>query len=83
MAFQTTTQSEITRVAYDATSNRLAICSRACAVLMFQLDGDDGLKDQYGLILKNFLPKCVAFGKFNNERDARSLLVFGMNCGQM
>lgn len=73
----------MTTIACDPASNRLAVATRGSTLFMFSVNGDGDAQAQYSIVLDGFLPKGVAFGQYNEEANAKSLVVFGMYCGRM
>ncbi|KAJ6451725.1 WD40-repeat-containing domain protein, partial [Mycena vitilis] len=67
---------EITGLAFDAPSNRLAVCHRGGLVQVHTLAGTMSLTEVFSLELTNVVPRAVAFGQIHgNDRD---LMVFGL-----
>ena len=72
---------EITGLAFDTVSNRLAVCHRHGVVQLYTLDSCMNLHLLYSLSISNSSPKAVAFGALcGSERD---ILVFGLYNGVM
>ncbi|KAJ7030135.1 WD40-repeat-containing domain protein [Mycena alexandri] len=72
---------EITDLAFDAPSNRLAVCHRGGVVQVYTLSADMSLQPVFTNQLNNFTPRAIAFGQmWGNERD---IMVFGLYGGQV
>jgi hypothetical protein len=72
---------EITGLAFDAPSNRLAVCHRGGLVQVYTLSGTMSLKEVFSLELKNVALWAIAFGQmYFNDRD---IMVFGLYGGDM
>ncbi|KAJ7632348.1 WD40-repeat-containing domain protein [Roridomyces roridus] len=70
---------EITGLAFDAPSNRLAVCHRGGIIQVYTLGTTMSLTHVFTTELYKFVPRAVAFGKMTgNERD---LMVFGLYGG--
>lgn len=79
--FKLSSPSEITGLAFDAASSRLAACNRNSAVHLFAIDGLMKPHVIFSVIIANFLPKAIAFG--HADGDSTNLLIFGLHDGQM
>ncbi|KAJ6540095.1 WD40-repeat-containing domain protein [Mycena sp. CBHHK59/15] len=74
-----TDPAEITGLAFDPVSNRVAICHRKGVVQVYALDSAMKLHLIYSICISDCAAKAIAFGEtFGNERD---VLVFGMYDG--
>jgi hypothetical protein len=72
---------EITGLAFDAPSNRLAVCHRGGMVQVYTLGSTMSMQEVFTLELKNAVPRAIAFGQMHgNERD---IMVFGLYGGDM
>jgi hypothetical protein len=72
---------EITGLAFDPPSNRLAVCHRGGMVQIYTLSGTMSLKEVFSLELQNVAPRAIAFGQmYFNDRD---IMVFGLYGGNM
>jgi hypothetical protein len=72
---------EITSLAFDAPSNRLAVCHRGSLVQVYTLSSTMSLKEVFSLELKNVAPRVIVFGQmYFNDRD---IMVFGLYGGDM
>ncbi|KAJ7859852.1 WD40-repeat-containing domain protein [Mycena olivaceomarginata] len=72
---------EITGLAFDAPSNRLAVCHRGGMIQVFTLDSTMSLKEVFSLELKNVTPRAIAFGQmYFNDRD---VMVFDLYRGDV
>ncbi|KAJ7079642.1 WD40-repeat-containing domain protein [Mycena belliarum] len=70
---------EITGIAFDETTNRLAACHRGGVFQVFTLNAKMSLKEVVLGTISRCTPGAVAFGEMHgNERE---LLVFGVHCG--
>ncbi|KAJ7256867.1 WD40-repeat-containing domain protein [Mycena haematopus] len=76
-----TNPAEITGLAFDAPSNRLAVCHRGGMVQVYLLGSTMSLQEVFTLELKNLAPRAIAFGQmYGNERD---VMVFGLYGGDI
>ncbi|KAJ6529252.1 WD40-repeat-containing domain protein [Mycena capillaripes] len=72
---------EITGLAFDPPSNRLAVCNRGGMVQVYTLGTTMSLQEVFTLELKNAAPRAIAFGQmYGNERD---IMVFGLYGGDI
>ncbi|KAJ7348109.1 WD40-repeat-containing domain protein [Mycena albidolilacea] len=72
---------EITGLAFDPPSNRLAVCHRGGMVQIYTLSGTMSLKEVFSLELQNVAPRAIAFGQmYFNDRD---IMVFGLYGGNI
>ncbi|KAJ7718910.1 WD40-repeat-containing domain protein [Mycena metata] len=72
---------EITDLAFDAPSNRLAVCHRGGVVQVYTVSADMTLQPIFTQQLNNFTPRAIAFGPmWGNERD---IVVFGLYGGHV
>ncbi|KAJ7789975.1 WD40-repeat-containing domain protein [Mycena olivaceomarginata] len=73
--------SEITSLAFDALSNRLAVCTYNSLVQLYVLSSAPAPRKLWGIAVNNFLPKSIVFGVMRgNERE---ILVFGIHDGRI
>ncbi|KAJ7768723.1 hypothetical protein DFH07DRAFT_954616 [Mycena maculata] len=73
--------SEVTALAFDTTSNRLAVCNYNSSVQIYTLASSAKPCKTFAVNIANFIPKTVHFGAMRgNERE---LLVFGLHDGKM
>ncbi|KAJ7064541.1 WD40-repeat-containing domain protein [Mycena amicta] len=81
-ARQISEPADITGIAFDATTNRLVLCSAACMVQAWgSVKGDTGrahLLQIFSRKITNFAPRAVAFAAFDGSKD-KDILVFGQN----
>ncbi|KAJ7259352.1 WD40-repeat-containing domain protein [Mycena rebaudengoi] len=78
---RTTNPGEITGLAFNAVSNRFAICNRNGVVQVYTLDVSMNMRSLYSKSISNGSPKAIAFGPTNgNERD---ILVFNVYSGHV
>ncbi|KAJ7441263.1 WD40-repeat-containing domain protein [Mycena latifolia] len=76
-----TNPGEVTGLAFDAVSSRVAVCNRKGIVQMYSLDADMNLRLLYSRPIPNSIPKAIAFGEMNgNERD---VMVFSVHSGHI
>ncbi|KAJ7148999.1 WD40-repeat-containing domain protein [Mycena crocata] len=76
-----TNPSEVTGLAFDTLSSRLAVCNRKGIIQIYMLDADMRLHPLSSQPIPNSSPKAIAFGEMNgNERD---LMVFSIYSGQI
>lgn len=72
---------EITGLAFDSPSNRLAVCHRGGVVQVYTLNSTMSLNEVFTIELDNFVPVAIVFGTMHgNERD---VMVFGLYGGDM
>ncbi|KAF8146423.1 WD40-repeat-containing domain protein [Mycena galopus ATCC 62051] len=72
---------EITGLAFDPPSNRLAVCHRGGVVQVYALGSTMSLQEVFTLELKNVAPRAITFGQmYGNERD---IMVFGLYGGDI
>ncbi|KAJ7719524.1 WD40-repeat-containing domain protein, partial [Mycena maculata] len=73
--------SEVTALAFDTTSNHLAVCNYNSSVQIYTLASSAKPCKTFAVNIANFIPKTVHFGAMRgNERE---LLVFGLHDGKM
>ncbi|KAK7034854.1 WD40-repeat-containing domain protein [Favolaschia claudopus] len=70
---------EITGLAFDASSNRLAVCHRGGVIQLYTVEDSMTLKYVWSQEFKNYVPRAVAFSQL--EGDERSVLVFPLYGG--
>ncbi|KAJ7190015.1 WD40-repeat-containing domain protein [Mycena haematopus] len=76
-----TNPGEITGLAFDAVSNRFALCNRYGVIQVYALDVSMNIHSLYSKGIPNSSPKAIAFGATNgNERD---ILVFNIYSGMV
>ena len=73
--------SEITGLAFDATSNYLAACNRNGMVQLYVLDSMMTLRVLFSLTVDQEIPKAIAFGQMGG--DNHDVMVFGLHNGKM
>ena len=72
---------EISALAYDPVTSRLAVAHRGGLLQMLLLSGTNIRKELYSWPLENCVPRALEFGAVaGNERE---LLAFGLYCGQV
>ncbi|KAJ7027146.1 WD40-repeat-containing domain protein [Mycena alexandri] len=72
---------EITGLAFDSLSNRLAVCNRDGVVQIHAVDSSMNLRSLYVKQIPNSSPRAIAFGAMQGvERD---VLVFNLYSGQI
>ncbi|KAJ6553886.1 hypothetical protein B0H10DRAFT_1968037 [Mycena sp. CBHHK59/15] len=72
---------EITGLAFDAPSSRLAVCHRGGMVQVHALGSTMSLQEVFTLELRNTVPRAIAFSQmYGNERD---IMVFGLYGGDI
>lgn len=70
---------EVTGIAYEAESNRLATCNRNSVVQVFVIGPNmDDLRNIYSIVLSNHVPKAIAFGQSGSD-----IMTFGLYDGFM
>ncbi|KAJ7238889.1 WD40-repeat-containing domain protein [Mycena rebaudengoi] len=74
---------EITSLAFDALSGRLAVCHREGIVQVYTLEGNMSLSSVFTIELKDVVPRAMAFGYMNANTNERDLLVFGLYGGDI
>lgn len=72
---------EVTGLAYDAPSNRLAVCHRGGIMQVFRLGGNLPKEILSMNLGGDIVPKAVAFGQLHG--DERDVLVFSLYGGDM
>ncbi|KAJ7836737.1 WD40-repeat-containing domain protein [Mycena leptocephala] len=81
MCMHTTDPGEITGLAFDAVSNRFALCNRNGVVQVYRLDASMTIHSLYSKTVPNGSPKAIAFGATSgSERD---ILVFNLYSGHV
>ena len=70
---------ELTGLAFDPSTNRLAACHRGGVLQMFTLNATMAEKEVVSHRIRHCVPQAVAFGAMHG--DERELLVFGLPCG--
>ncbi|KAK7059459.1 WD40-repeat-containing domain protein [Favolaschia claudopus] len=70
---------EIAGLAFDASSNRLAVCHRGGVIQLWTVADSMALKFVWSQEFKNYVPRAVAFSQL--EGDERSVLVFPLYGG--
>ncbi|KAF7322760.1 hypothetical protein HMN09_00055000 [Mycena chlorophos] len=76
---QLATAAEITGLAFDAMTNKLAVCNRSGVIQLYTLRGTAIRDEVFSWPIHNCVPRSLEFGAMvNNERE---LLVFGTFCG--
>ncbi|KAJ7711646.1 WD40-repeat-containing domain protein [Mycena metata] len=72
---------EITGLAFDAPTNRLAVCHRGGLLQVYVVANDMSLQNIFSIMLEEIAPRAVAFGPiWGNQRD---LLVFSLYDGHI
>ncbi|KAJ7067766.1 WD40-repeat-containing domain protein [Mycena belliarum] len=72
---------EISDLAFNAPSNRLAVCHRGGVVQVYTLGSNMILQQVFSLGLKDFVPRAIVFGEMTgNEKD---IMVFGLYSGDI
>lgn len=72
---------EITGLAFDASSNHLAVCNCNSIIQVFGIEAMMNLRAIFSVTIGDYVPKAIAFGQMASEH--RELLVFGLHDGQM
>ncbi|KAF7339056.1 WD40 repeat-like protein [Mycena venus] len=73
--------SEITGLAFDAVSNRIAVCNWNALVQLWALPSSSDPQRIFSVCIANYIPKAIQFGVMRgNERE---LLIFGYNDGKI
>lgn len=73
--------SEVTGLAFDATSNYLAACNREGIIQLYALDSMMALRVLFSVTVDQEIPKAIAFGQMGG--DGRDVVVFGLHNGKM
>ncbi|KAJ7242228.1 WD40-repeat-containing domain protein, partial [Mycena rebaudengoi] len=72
---------EITGLAFNTSSSRIAVCHRKSTVQSYVIDSSLTPRPLFSVSIRNLVPKAVAFGEFKgSERD---VLVFGYHSGEV
>ncbi|KAJ7080660.1 WD40-repeat-containing domain protein [Mycena belliarum] len=79
--FQMADPGEVTSLAYDAGTNRLAVCHRNTTVQVHSLDSQIRARAVFSVSYSNFLPKSIAFGE--TKSGAREIIAFGFHDGRI
>ncbi|KAJ7429424.1 WD40-repeat-containing domain protein [Mycena galericulata] len=79
--FQMSNPAEITGLAFDAASNRLAVCHRESTIQIHEMDDKMKPHTVFSVGIKNFLPKALAFGAAKGKH--REIIAFGFHDGQI
>ncbi|KAJ7253303.1 WD40-repeat-containing domain protein [Mycena haematopus] len=80
--FQLAELAEITGLAFDSTSNRLAVCHRQSVIQVHELDEKLNPDPVFSIVIKNFLPKALSFaGELKGKQ--KELLAFGFHDGKV
>ncbi|RDB28137.1 hypothetical protein Hypma_001403 [Hypsizygus marmoreus] len=72
---------EVTGIAFEAGSNRIAICNRNSGVQVFLTDSRMELHHIFSIAISNHIPKAIAFGQMNGEH--KDILTFGLYDGNI
>jgi hypothetical protein len=72
---------EVTALAFDAVSNRLAVCHRNAVIQIFAMDPTMTLRVIFSVVIDDYLPKAIAFGQGGGEE--KDVMIFGLHDGQM
>ena len=76
-----TQPSEVTALAFDAPSGRLAVCTYNSVVQVYAMRSSSPPQKLFAVNIDNFVPKSIHFGAIRgNERE---ILVFGGRDGKM
>jgi hypothetical protein len=73
--------SEVTALAFDAPSNRLAVCNYNSIVQVFAMRSSSAPRKLFAVNIDNFVPKSIHFGAMRG--NDREILVFGGHDGKM
>ncbi|KAK6988360.1 WD40-repeat-containing domain protein [Favolaschia claudopus] len=72
---------EVTGLAFDAPTNRLAVCHRGGVVQLYTVNKAMAINSVYSFEVKKFVPRAVAFGQMDG--DERLVLLFGLTGGHI
>lgn len=72
---------EITSIAFEAGSNRLAICNRNSVVQVFLTGAKMDLHHIFSVVISGHVPKAIAFGQMGSEY--KDIVTFGLYDGLM
>ncbi|RDB18853.1 hypothetical protein Hypma_014539 [Hypsizygus marmoreus] len=72
---------EVTGIAFEAGSNRLAIANRNSVVQLFLINSRMQLNHVFTVIINNHVPKAIAFRQTSGEH--KDILTFGLYDGQI
>ncbi|KAK7044605.1 WD40-repeat-containing domain protein [Favolaschia claudopus] len=72
---------EVTGLAFDAPTNRLAVCHRGGVVQLYTVNKAMTINSVYSFEVKKFVPRAVAFGQMDG--DERLVLLFGLTGGHI
>ncbi|KAF9457838.1 hypothetical protein BDZ94DRAFT_1325982 [Collybia nuda] len=70
---------EITAIAFEAGSNRLAICNRNLVVQIFLTGPNMDLHHVYSVVINDHVPKAIAFAQIGGEY--KDIMTFGLYDG--
>ncbi|KAK6988825.1 quinon protein alcohol dehydrogenase-like superfamily, partial [Favolaschia claudopus] len=72
---------ELTGLAFDPASNRLALCTASGVVQSYTLDRTSNLQPLFTIPMKGAVPKAIAFGDYKNTE--REVIVFTLYDGSI
>jgi hypothetical protein len=72
---------EITGLAFDTSSSRIAVCHRKSTVQSYVIDSSLTPRPLFSVSIRNLVPKAVAFGEFKGSK--RDVLVFRYHSGEV
>ncbi|KAJ7878720.1 WD40-repeat-containing domain protein [Mycena leptocephala] len=81
MCVRTTDPGEITGLAFDAVSNRFALCNRNGVIQVYRLDASMVIHSLYSKTIPNGSPKAIAFGATSGSK--RDILIFNLYSGHV
>jgi len=71
---------EITGLAFDSLTGRVAVCNRNAVVQVFVIDAHASLRNVFSVTISHHIPKSVAFVRSGHSQ---TVLSFGMYDGKM
>ncbi len=71
---------EITAIAFESGSNRLAVSNRNSVISVFRVGPRIDLHPVFSIVIKNHIPKALAFGKSGEDKEIHT---FGLYDGIM
>ena len=70
---------EICALAFDALTNRLAVCNASGVLQLYTLNSAMSLMEKFDFTIPRCVPRALGFGAM--EGNECELLVFGLHCG--